>query len=51
MCERKIESWQENLLIFHEHKVEGAVKGCVNQVRQTEIEDEDVCDTSHLLVF
>ena len=40
-----------NLLIFHENKVEGAVKCCVNQVSQTKIEDEDVCDTSHLLVF
>ena len=39
------------LLIFHENKVEGAVKRRVDQVCQTEIEDEDVCDTSHLLVF
>ena len=40
-----------NLLIFHENKVEGAVKCCVYQVSQAKIEDEDVRDTSHLLVF
>ena len=40
-----------SILIFHENKVEGAVKCCVNQVSQTKIEDEDVCDTSHLPVF
>ena len=39
-----------NLLIFHKNKVEGAVECCVNQVCQTEIEDEDVRDTSHLFV-
>ena len=44
-------SYRKNLLIFHENKIEGAVKCCVNQVCQTEIEDEDVGDTSHLLVF
>ena len=40
-----------NLLIFHENEIEGAVECCVNQVCQTEIEDEDVGDTSHLPVF
>ena len=41
----------ENLLIFHKDKVEGAVEDCVDEVCQTQIEDEDVCDSPHLLVF
>ena len=41
----------ENLLIFHKDKVEGAVEDCVDEVCQTQIEDEDVCDSSHLLIF
>ena len=51
MQESKIPNKVLKSLVFHEDEVEGAVEDCVDEVCQTQIEDEDVCDSSHLLVF
>ena len=36
-----------HLLILHEHKVEGTVEECVDEVCEAEVEDEQVSDGPH----
>ena len=36
-----------SLLVFHEDKVKDTVEECVDEIRKTEVEDEQVCDCSH----
>ena len=36
-----------HLLILHEHKVEGTVEECVDEVCEAEVKDEQVSDGSH----
>ena len=39
-----------DLLIFHEYKVEDAVEEGVDEICETEVEDEEIGDSSHPLV-
>ena len=34
-------------LVFHEDKVEGTVEECVDEIREAEVEDEQIGDCSH----
>ena len=40
-----------NLLVLHKDVVEDAVESCIDQVCHGQIENEQVCDSSHFSVF
>ena len=41
---------KDKLLILHEYKVKGAVEEGVDEISETEVEDEEIGDSSHSLV-
>ena len=41
---------ENKLLILHKYKVEGAVEEGVDEISETEVEDEEIRDSSHSLV-
>ena len=38
------------ILVLHENEIEDAVKNGVYQVCESQVEDEEVCNSSHSLV-
>ena len=51
VCEIRDPSLTINLLVLHKDVVEDAVESCIDQVCHGQIENEQVCDSSHFSVF